>query len=272
MLNSNPKVSVVIPVYGVEMYIERCAHALFRQTMLDIEYIFVNDCTKDASIKILLDVIERYPNRKDRIRIINHEVNMGLPAARKTGVLVAKGDYIIHCDSDDWISDDLYEKMYQSISTSNADVAICDIRCTDGSIITSEKKGTNTLDFYSFLHNVVRMESSWSLVNKMFRRTMYFKDITFPTAYMGEDMALCLQLLSGCQSLVYITDSYYYYLTNLQSESRVDKRDNITRLYTMFAQNFSIVLEHFKKSSLYQKFGDDLSYCLFINSKINSIF
>lgn len=265
MLNSSPKVSVVIPVYGVEKYIEKCAISLFRQTLHDIEYIFVNDCTKDSSIEVLLDVIERFPNRKNRISIINHEVNMGLPAARRTGVLAAKGDFVIHCDSDDWISDDLYEKMYQSISISNADVAICDIICTDGVTITSKKQGTNTLDLNSFLHDVVRMKSSWSLVNKMFRRTLYSEDIIFPTAYMGEDMALCLQLLSACHNLTYINDSYYYYLTNLQSESRKEDKETIIRLYDMFSHNFNIVLSHFYKNNLFKNYGEDLSYVCFLN-------
>ena len=81
-----PKVSVIIPVYGVEKYIERCARSLFEQTLEDMEFIFVNDCTKDNSIDILLRVIDEYPKRKSQVHILNHEFNKGLPVARQTGI------------------------------------------------------------------------------------------------------------------------------------------------------------------------------------------
>lgn len=107
-----PKVSVIIPVYGVEKYIERCARSLFEQTLEDMEFIFVDDSTRDNSIDILLEVINEYPQRKNQIKILTHEVNKGLPAARQTGIKAAKGDYIAHCDSDDWVTPNAYQEMY----------------------------------------------------------------------------------------------------------------------------------------------------------------
>ena len=98
-----PKVSVIVPVYGVEKYIERCARSLFEQTLDDMEFIFVDDCTKDESIEVLKRVIDLYPVRKDQVKIIHHAVNKGLSRARETGVNAATGDYIGHCDSDDWV-------------------------------------------------------------------------------------------------------------------------------------------------------------------------
>ncbi len=95
------KVSVIIPVYGVEKYIERCTRSLFEQTLDDMEFIFVNDCTKDNSIAIIERIAEEYPLRKSQIHILNHQVNKGLPIARQTGLRVATGEYIAHCDSDD---------------------------------------------------------------------------------------------------------------------------------------------------------------------------
>ena len=106
----NSKVSIVVPVYGVEKYIERCARSLFTQTFGDIEYIFVNDCTKDSSMQVLEFVMKDYPARN--VRIINKEKNEGLPQARKTGVLASTGDFIMHIDSDDWVEHDIVEKLY----------------------------------------------------------------------------------------------------------------------------------------------------------------
>ena len=88
----NPKVSIIVPIYKVEEYIERCAQSLFEQTFQDIEYIFVNDATPDNSVGKLLSVISRYENRIDRVKIINHDVNKGLSSARKTGLFRASGD------------------------------------------------------------------------------------------------------------------------------------------------------------------------------------
>ena len=108
-----PKVSVIVPIYEVEKYIERCVRSLFEQTLDDIEYIFVDDCTKDNSITVLERVIKDYPNRKSQITILHHETNKGLPQARKTGLLSARGDYIAHCDSDDWVDHKLFALMYE---------------------------------------------------------------------------------------------------------------------------------------------------------------
>ena len=98
-----PKVSVIVPIYKVEPFIERCARSLFEQTLDDIEYIFVNDCTPDKSMEVLSRVLEDYPGRKEQVRIITMPVNSGLPKVRRAGLEVASGDYIIHCDSDDWV-------------------------------------------------------------------------------------------------------------------------------------------------------------------------
>ena len=109
------KVSVCIPIYGVEKYIERCARSLFEQTMTDdIEFIFVNDCTPDRSEQILLATLEDYPQRKKQVKILHHAENQGLTGARSTAVKAACGDYIIHCDSDDWVDPALYETMYRT--------------------------------------------------------------------------------------------------------------------------------------------------------------
>ena len=83
----NPKVSVLVPIYGVEKYIERCARSLFEQSLDNIEYIFVNDCTKDKSMDILYEVIKDYPHLLEQIRIINHETNRGLHKQEKQGYL-----------------------------------------------------------------------------------------------------------------------------------------------------------------------------------------
>ena len=97
------KLSVCVPIYGTEKYIERCARSLFDQDIQDVEYIFVNDCTKDAAIDVLKNVVADYPYVGSRVKIINHEKNKGLAGARLTGLQNATGEYVWCVDSDDYI-------------------------------------------------------------------------------------------------------------------------------------------------------------------------
>jgi glycosyltransferase involved in cell wall biosynthesis len=145
-----PKVSIVVPIYGVEKYIERCARSLFEQTFDDIEYIFVNDSTKDASIEVLQTVIEEYPHRKNQIKILHHPENRGLPQARKTGILAAKGDYIINFDSDDWVEHTIIEVVYTKASQDKADIVVCDIYKSNGNVHKHWKCGDVNLGKMDF--------------------------------------------------------------------------------------------------------------------------
>lgn len=118
------KVSILVPVYGVEKYIERCARSLFEQTYDNIEYIFVDDCTKDRSIEILQKVLEDYPNRKNQVKILHHDKNRGLSAARNTALDASTGDYLMHVDSDDYLRKDAVLLLAEKITTASSQVII----------------------------------------------------------------------------------------------------------------------------------------------------
>ena len=120
------KVSVIIPVYGVEKYIERCAKSLFEQTLHDIEYLFIDDCSPDNSIKILESLLDSYPSRKANTRILKMSTNSGQAAVRMRGMKEATGEYLIHCDSDDWVDHQMYEKMYNYAKSNDYDMVWCD--------------------------------------------------------------------------------------------------------------------------------------------------
>lgn len=116
------KVSVLVPIYGVEKYIMRCAVSLFEQTYQNIEYIFVDDCSLDNSIKILKDVINRFPARIEQVRLIKHEQNKGLACARNTAVQLATGTFLTHVDSDDWVENNFIELLVREQIRANADI------------------------------------------------------------------------------------------------------------------------------------------------------
>ena len=107
----NPKVSVLIPVYNVRDYVERCLRSVFNNTIIqDCEIIIVNDCSTDDSEKIIIDLIQEYSQLN--IQFLKHDCNKGLAATRNTAFLLAKGEYIICVDSDDWIENNYLEELY----------------------------------------------------------------------------------------------------------------------------------------------------------------
>ena len=119
---SKMKVSVLVPVYGVERYIGQCATSLMEQTYKDVEYIFVDDCTPDASIDRLREVMARYPERESQVRIIPHECNLGSAIARQTGLDAATGEVVIYVDSDDYVAPNMIECLVNEMEQSQADI------------------------------------------------------------------------------------------------------------------------------------------------------
>lgn len=244
-----PKVSVIVPVYGVEQYIERCARSLFEQTLEDIEFIFVDDCTPDKSIEILKNVLEDYPLRKDQVKIVSHEKNMGLPIARQSGLKVASGDYVIHCDSDDWVDVTMYEKMYNKAIEEDADMVVCDYIVTDGESTQNIVKACHSVKPFEFLENMLFQRDPWSHCNKLFKKTAYY-NVTFPTGAMGEDMAITLQLLWNCNYLSYINEPLYYYYYNFNSITKKVSIESCEKRFNQIKGNTDIVLDLFENKTL----------------------
>ena len=116
------QVSVLVPVYGVDRFIERCARSLFEQTYGNLEYIFVDDCSPDNSMAILKRVMEDYPERKDQVRILRHERNRGLAAARNTALDAANGLFVTHVDSDDYLDRDAIRLLVEKQEETGADI------------------------------------------------------------------------------------------------------------------------------------------------------
>lgn len=135
-----PLVSILVPIYGVEKYIEKCARSLFEQTYENLEYIYVNDCSPDNSVQILNEVLNDYPNRSRYVRIINQDKNSGVSAARNTSLDIASGKYLLFVDSDDYIDVDVVEKLVGVAESNNSDIVAYDMRYifTDKSFIVHQ--------------------------------------------------------------------------------------------------------------------------------------
>lgn len=121
-----PKVTVITPVYKAEKDIERCCRALFGQTLDNIEYVFVDDCSPDNSVDIIMQTLEDYPERKPFVKVLHQEKNSGVSACRQLGLQNATGDFVIHCDSDDWPDVDMYQTLLDAAKREEAEVVCCD--------------------------------------------------------------------------------------------------------------------------------------------------
>lgn len=123
---SSAKLSVIVAVYNTAAFIDRCVHSLMRQTLTDIEYIFVDDASTDNSMLIAQEAFSQYPQRKSQIKIIRHTTKLGLAATRQDGLDNATGEYVIHCDPDDWVDLTYYADLYCEAKASKADMVIGD--------------------------------------------------------------------------------------------------------------------------------------------------
>lgn len=221
-----PKISVIIPVYKVEPFIARCAESLFRQTMREAEYIFVNDATPDKSIQVLEEVLAFYPERKDFVRILTHEANKGLPAARNTGLAVAQGEYVFHCDSDDFVEPTMLADLYRTATEQDADIVWCDwyLSFEKSDRYMHQPEYGTPLDALKAMLSGAMKYNVW---NKLVKRSLYVdNDVTFPEGFdMGEDMTMLL-LFSCATRIAYRPDAYYHYVklnTGAFSQTYSDK-------------------------------------------------
>ena len=223
-----PLVSVIVPVYGVEKFVEHCAVSLMEQTLDGVECIFVDDCTPDNSVDIIRDVISRYPERD--ARIVSHSENRGLPTARNTGLELATGKYVFHCDGDDWIEPDMLERMYEVAESSQADIVYCDFYL---SYEKSERYMTNlcfesgeSLLRQGFLSGAMK----YNVWNKLVRRSLYTDNgILFPDGHsMGEDMTM-IRLTACADKVKYLPEALYHYVqTNSAAFSKTQSSKHLT--------------------------------------------
>lgn len=208
----NPKVSILVPVYGVERYIARCAESLFRQTYKDIEYIFVNDCTKDGSIAVLEATMRKFPERASQVRIINHEKNRGLAAARNTAVAAATGDFVMHVDSDDYVDKHIVEKAVEKQKERDADIVSCNAKKMRAEYV----EPMNHRHYPSAKEqclDVLRRKGQVCIWGRLIRLSLYSEHgITVEEGVnMGEDYQVISRLIYYAQKTDVVDDCLYYY-------------------------------------------------------------
>lgn len=207
------KVSVIIPVYNVENYIEECVESVINQTLKEIEIIIVNDGTKDNSIK----KIEKYLSNP-RVILINKE-NGGVSSARNTGLKIARGEYISFIDSDDFIEPTMLEKLYNE--GEGMDIVFSNFaRIDEFGNIEIEKNNFENLEIKegSYFYNI-ELGYIW---NKIYNHKFLKEyNIKFKENMLMEDLLFSLKVFSIAKKVKYLDKVYYYYRVGI-NESAVN--------------------------------------------------
>ena len=207
------RISLIVPIYGVEKYIAKFAESALDQTYQDLQFIFVNDGTKDRSMEILRDLIaNRYAHLQSRIVIVDKE-NEGLPSARKAGLDVAEGEYVLFADSDDWMETDAVEKVMAKADETDADIVYFDLIKEYGNRTSYKRERDYTgATKDDFIVNMFNYKSFGYTVTKCFKRRLYTENVIyFPKLGMHEDIYLMSQIIFHAKSLVHIPEALYHY-------------------------------------------------------------
>ena len=241
-----PKISVIVPVYNVENYIEKCLKSLVNQTMHDIEIIIVNDGSKDNSKNIVKSFEEKYP---EKIVYLEKE-NGGLSDARNYAMPYAKGEYIAFLDSDDYVENDMYEKMYEIAQKENSDLVECDfyweypnkIKEDIGQIYYGKKE----------MLEKVRVVA-W---NKLIKRDILEKTkIQFPKGYRYEDVEFTYKLIPHLEKVSFFKKPCIHYI---QRENSISNSQN-ERTKEIF-DVLDNVIKYYKENGYYDEYKEELEY------------
>ncbi|EPF7489887.1 MULTISPECIES: glycosyltransferase family 2 protein [Morganellaceae] len=241
-----PLVSVIVPVYNTSKYLKKCIDSILAQTLKDIEVIIVNDGSTDDS----LSIINQYSD--DRIVIINKE-NGGLSSARNSGIEEAKGDYILHVDSDDWIDADYCLDTYCYAKKNDIDMVITNLNMLWNGIEKEIKSIENlptkeTITNLEYLDFWSKNKVISSCVNRLIRTSLYKdNDILHPeNISLGEDLVTTPRLSFYSKKIGIIDKAYYNYIQNPES---IMNSGTIRKIYDMI-NVFSILDDFFEQKKI----------------------
>ena len=209
-MSKNPKISVIVPTYNVELYLEKCLNSLKEQTFSDFEVIIVNDESTDNSLKIA----ESFENLDKRFKVINQK-NKGLGGARNTGILHAIGDFIFLLDSDDYIKTNTFEDLYKYATENKLDLIVFNYDKVDehGNKLASPKFGEGVFSKEEAFKKVLALKTSPQAWNKLYKRSLFIdNNILYPEKFLHEDLPVTYKLFWNAQKIGYCNESYYYWL------------------------------------------------------------
>ena len=241
-----PKVSVIVPIYNVEKYLEKCINSLLSQTLEDIQIILVNDGSKDNSGTIA----KKYAKKnKDKVIYVEKE-NGGLSDARNYGLKYATGDFVAFLDSDDYIEKNAYEEMYNKAIEENADYVECDFiwEYPNKAKIDKQYKYQNKKEMLSFVRVV-----AW---NKLIKRSLIIEhNLEFPKGLRYEDVEFTYKLIPYINKFAYVDKPFIHYVQREGSIANV-QNERTAEIFTVLDE----VIEFYKKNNIYEEYKEELEY------------
>lgn len=254
MTEKYPLVSIIVPVYNVERYLRTCLDSLISQTLRDIEIICVNDASPDNSLAILRE----YEAKDERIIIVDLKENVCLGGARDKGIEIARAEYVIFVDSDDWVSNDMCEQSYYKAKETNAEIVNFDFWRCEGEKQKYDKK------YDAFIFDLKREEAnryfilspSFAWMN-LFKKDIFVNNqLFFPSHTFYEDLAIMAVIFLIAKKVVHIEKALYYYRIHDLSASH---RKNDYRFYD-YITGINLLLTNMKCYGFYNKYEPELEY------------
>ncbi len=252
------KISIIIPIYNIEKYLERMLDSILNQTYKNLEIILIDDGSSDKSSKIC----DIYMKKDKRIRVV-HQDNNGVSFARNVGLSLATGDYIGFVDSDDIIDRNMYKRLYENINRYNCDISVCNYTTfTESPIFEYSSK----IDIYSKDEALLDIISDGSITNflwnKLFKKEL-FNDIEFPIGNIYEDMYIMPRIIEKTQKICFDNSKLYAYFIRTNSYvNTYNKKKNINYLtfsdscyeYLKKYENLKSDLEKYRLFYIYSAF------------------
>lgn len=236
-----PNVSIIIPVYNAEKWLERCIKSIQSQTLVNFELILINDGSTDNSLQIC----NYYRVIDNRIKVINQK-NGGVATARQVGIEHARGEYTIHCDADDWVEPDWLESLYTRAIEIDADLVSCDffIIRGDETIVSNQKPEHETVTSYKIGLNKKIYGCCW---NKLIRTSLFKDKVSFEQGInFQEDKLFIYKILDRCSVVSHVSRALYNYNQN-NADSAIKNQSTSTLLQSMRVQTIIMSIEKNKK-------------------------
>ena len=238
------KISVIVPVYNVEQYLERCVDSIINQTYTNLEIILVNDGSTDNSGKLC----DELAKKDERIRVI-HKENGGLSDARNRGIDESESDLVGFIDSDDYIDSDMYEVLLKNLNDTDADLSMCALYDVYNN--TPEVQVTNKETWKLSSEQAIKMVMeakilSVTAVNKLYRKSL-FTDLKFEVGKIAEDAFIMIKLLDKCEKIVATNEKKYYYVHRENSITTQKFSTKFLNVIEAYEQNSNIILEKYPK-------------------------
>jgi len=237
-LRKMPLISIIVPVFNVEAYVERCIESLILQSYQNIEIIIVDDGSTDNSGKIC----DKYRESDSRVKVI-HKQNGGLADARNTGVDKAKGEYIAFVDSDDWVAADYVNEMYKVLVLNDSDIAVCKFQRVSQNRVISHKSNEVQKVYVreEAIKQLLYQKISTSVCGKLYKINLW-NGVRFPVGKLYEDVETIYFIFNNCKKISSTNKIMYFYF--FRNDSIVNQKFSISKMD--YVENCRCLLENIK--------------------------